>query len=151
MINQAVSWVDEQGDRIDDKLREAIRSRLVFRREFLAALEQDIRIIDTRSTRNFADCLPQLSTLGKTVSLGKPVPDAFSLKIQRRLATTVPPRPMVNISIERALAHVQRLCQDAIDLGQILDYRGPHNFRVCLPLSIWALFVVLIAFCLFSI
>lgn len=131
LIDQAILWVDEQGGNIDDDLRDAIKSRLVLRRELLAALEQDLRVIDTRSTDNFKNCLAQLSPLAKSVTLGKPVSDAFSLKIQRRLASTIPPRPMVNINVEDALAHLKRLCQDAIDLEQILDYRGPHNFRVC--------------------
>lgn len=135
LIDQAILWVDEQGGNIDDDLRDAIKSRLVLRRELLAALEQDLRVIDTRSTDNFKNCLAQLSPLAKSVTLGKPVSDAFSLKIQRRLASTIPPRPMVNINVEDALAHLKRLCQDAIDLEQILDYRGPHNFRV----AIWTL------------
>lgn len=131
LIEQAVSWVDGQEGKIDDELREAIKCRLIFRREFLAALEQDIEVIRTRSTKHFANCLSRLPSLAKSTSLGKAVPDAFSLKIQRRLASTVPPRPMVNISVEDALAHLKRLCQDAIDLERILDYRGPYNFRVC--------------------
>lgn len=59
------------------------------------------------------------------------MPDAFSLKIQRKLASTVPPRPMVNITSDDALAHLKRLCQDAIDMQQMLDYTGPSNFKVC--------------------
>lgn len=37
---------------------------------------------------------------------------------------------MVDISLDDALSHVGRLCQDVIDLEQIADYTGPHNFRV---------------------
>lgn len=59
------------------------------------------------------------------------MPDAFSLKIQRKLASTVPPRPMVTISSDDALAHLKRLCQDAIDMQQMLDYTGPSNFKEC--------------------
>lgn len=38
---------------------------------------------------------------------------------------------MVKISFEDALAHLKRLCQDAIDLLEVLDYSGPHNLKVC--------------------
>lgn len=79
---------------------------------------------------NFAFCLSRLATLTESVSLGKEVPEAFSMKIQRKLASTVPPRPIVNVSSKDALAHMKRLCQDAIDMQQILDYRGPSNFKV---------------------
>ncbi|KAF7587158.1 hypothetical protein BBP40_007666 [Aspergillus hancockii] len=51
-------------------------------------------------------------------------------KIQRKLASTVPPRPMVKINFEDALAHLKRLCKDAIDLLEVLDYCGPHNLKV---------------------
>ena len=63
--------------------------------------------------------------------LGKAVDEAFSLKIQRRLASTVPPRPMVKISPEDAIKHLKRFFHDAIDAQQILDYHGPYNLQVC--------------------
>lgn len=103
----------------------------MFRREFLSALHQDVEVLETRSVENFASCITQLRPLTETVALGKPVPDAFSLKIQRKLASTVPPRPMVNITSDDALTHLKRLCQDAIDMQQMLDYTGPSNFKVC--------------------
>jgi hypothetical protein len=37
---------------------------------------------------------------------------------------------MVNIDSDDALAHLKRLCQDAIDMQQMLDYTGPSNFKV---------------------
>lgn len=115
---------------MDQKLRDALRCRLLFRHEFLSALDEDLEVLDTRSTDNFVSCLSTLSAITETVSHGTPVPEAFSLKIQRRLASTVPPRPIVHISPEDALAHLKRLCQDAIDMQQMLDYKGPSNFKV---------------------
>lgn len=124
-----MEWVDAE-ETIDQKFRDAIRYRLLFRREFLGALDEDHEVIDTRSTESFVSCLSALQNLTDTVGLGTPVPEAFSLKIQRRLASTVPPRPIVHISTDDALAHVKRLCQDAIDMQHILEYRGPSNFKV---------------------
>ncbi|KAL2222400.1 Mak10 subunit, NatC N-terminal acetyltransferase-domain-containing protein [Thermoascus aurantiacus ATCC 26904] len=135
VVHRALSWLDAQEGKIDAGLRQALRDRLVFRREFLAALEQDTNVSQTRSTGHFSSSLSQVSSIEKSLSLGKPVPDAISIKIQRRLASTVPPRPLVTISPEDALAHLRRFCQDAIDIQQILDYRGPHNLRV----AVWAL------------
>lgn len=130
LLDQAVAWVDAEKE-MDQKLRDAIRCRLLFRREFLFALDQDLEVLDTRSTDNFVSCLSHLTALTESVSLGKSVPEAFSLKLQRKLASTVPPRPIVQISHEAALADLKRLCQDAIDMQQMLDYRGPSNFKVC--------------------
>ena len=134
LIDQAISWIDEQEDTIDGKLRDAIKSRLSLRRSLLHALDED-EDIKTKLTEHFTTCLPHVSSLSESGSLGKRIPEAFSEKIQRKLASTVPPRPIVRISFEDALAHLKRLCQDAIDLREVLDYRGPHNFRV----AIWTL------------
>ncbi|KAJ5919857.1 hypothetical protein N7454_009692 [Penicillium verhagenii] len=134
LLDQAVEWVDDQKD-MDTKLKDAIRSRLHFRYEFLAALDQDLDILETRSTANFAVCLKHLDEMKESHSIGQPVPEAFSLKIQRKLASTVPPRPIVQISYDDAFAHSKRLCQDAIDMQHMLDYRGPTNFKT----AIWSL------------
>lgn len=131
--------MDQQEGKIDENVRDAIKCRLIFRRNFLIALDQDVDVVQTRSTENFASCLSQLSQLTQSTSLGKAIPEAFSLKIQRKLASTVPPRPMVNISSEDALAHLRRLCQDAIDLKEILEYRGPSNFKVWSSTSLFCL------------
>lgn len=129
LLDQAVNWVEAQ-DGIDKKLRDAIRSRLLLRWEFLAAVDQDLEILDTGSTDSFESCLAHLKPVTESVSLGKAVPEAFSLKLQRKLASTVPPRPIVHIKQEDALAHLKRLCQDAIDMQQILGYSSPSNFKV---------------------
>ncbi|KAK9855574.1 NatC N(alpha)-terminal acetyltransferase [Penicillium brevicompactum] len=134
LLDQATAWLAEQAD-IDQKLKDAIRCRLAFRHEFLSALDQDLEVLETRDTHNFESCLSELGPLTESVSLGKPIPEAFSLKIQRKLASTVPPRPMVNISCDDALAHLKRLCQDAIDMQQMLDYTGPSNFKT----AVWTL------------
>lgn len=130
LIDQAVAWLDqeEQGT-IDGKLRDAIRCRLVLRRHLLYALdeEEDLR---AKLTKHFTSCSALVPSLTESVSLGKRVPEAFSEKLQRKLASTVPPRPIVKINYEDALAHLKRLCQDAVNLQEVLDYRGPHNLRV---------------------
>lgn len=129
LIDEAVSWIDQQAS-IDKKLRDAIQCRLIFRRDFLAAVEQDIGVMETRSTEHFASCLNQLPALKESFGRGTPVPEAFSLKIQRKLASTLPPRPMVDVSPDDALAHLTRLCEDAIDLKETIDYRGSYNLGV---------------------
>ncbi|KAJ5103192.1 hypothetical protein N7532_003721 [Penicillium argentinense] len=134
LLDQALEWVRAEKT-MDDNIRDALECRILFRRDFLSALDQDLEVIDTRSTDSFESCLTSLAKLTDSLSVGQPVPEAFSLKIQRRLASTVPPRPIVQISPEDALAHIKRLCQDAIDMQGILDYRGPGNFRT----AVWTL------------
>ncbi|PWY75607.1 amino-acid N-acetyltransferase subunit Mak10 [Aspergillus eucalypticola CBS 122712] len=135
LLHQAIYWVDEQKDRLDEKVLQGIKTRLLFRRDFLKGMEQDIEVTETRSKEPFLACLPQLDDMAKSTTLGAQVPDSFSWKIQRKLASTVPPRPMVNINFDDALAHLRRLCQDAIDLQEVIGYRGPYNFKV----TVWTL------------
>ncbi|BCS02627.1 N-alpha-acetyltransferase 35, NatC auxiliary subunit [Aspergillus luchuensis] len=135
LLHQAISWVDEQKDKLDENVLQAMKTRLLFRRDFLKGMEQDIEVIETRSKEPFLACLPQLDDMAKSTTFGAQVPDSFSWKIQRKLASTVPPRPMVNINFDDALAHLRRLCQDAIDLQEVIGYRGPYNFKV----TVWTL------------
>ncbi|KAL1970414.1 hypothetical protein VTN77DRAFT_5575 [Rasamsonia byssochlamydoides] len=135
IVNQAVSWLNEQEGRVDDGVKQALVDRLEFRKHFLTALGQDIDVVHTRSKGPFVSCLSLVLAIEKSVSLGKPVPEAFSLKIQRKLASTVPPRPMVTISSKDAIDHLRRFCRDAIDIQEILDYSGSYNLRV----SVWTL------------
>ncbi|KAI1139645.1 Mak10-domain-containing protein [Hypoxylon sp. FL0543] len=60
-------------------------------------------------------------------SLGKPVSKAFSTKLQRRLASTMPPRPMVQPSFEESYGHFKRLFQDGIDIMDVLKYAEPQS------------------------
>ena len=55
---------------------------------------------------------------------------SFSIKIQRRLASTVPPRPIVNISFDEAIEQLTGLCQNGKDAYRILDYHGGDNLMV---------------------
>ncbi|KAF9883813.1 hypothetical protein FE257_002750 [Aspergillus nanangensis] len=135
LLDRAIMWIEDRNNQLDDKIREAIQCRLVMRRDLLLGFEQDMEILETRMSAHFTSCVSQLPALAKSISLGKSVPESFSLKIQRKLASTVPPRPMVKISPEDALAHLKRLCQDAVDVLDILNYRGPHNLKV----AIWSL------------
>jgi hypothetical protein len=71
--------------------------------------------------------LPELKT---SHQLGKPVPESFSIKLQRKLASTVPPRPMVNVSFEDAFEHLERLCQDGVTASEVMNYHDSHSLMV---------------------
>ncbi|KAI1084367.1 Mak10-domain-containing protein [Whalleya microplaca] len=63
----------------------------------------------------------------KQHSLGKPVPEAFSTKLQRRLASTMPPRPIVQLSFEEVNKQFRQLFQDGIDITDVLKYSEPQS------------------------
>jgi hypothetical protein len=131
IVDEALSWIDKEKDAtIPPSIKRALSQRLIFRREFLSGLDQDTDVLETGSMENFQASIPLVSQIEESMSLGKPVEEAFSLKLQRKLASTVPPRPMVKIDRKEAMEHLGRLCQDATDVLQMLDYRGPYNLRV---------------------
>lgn len=71
-----------------------------------------------------------IASIKESQNLGKPVPSAFSVKIQRKLASTVPPRPIVNVAFEAAYNHLESLCRDVKTVAQVMNYHGPHSLKV---------------------
>lgn len=109
---------------------QALTDRLRFRKSFLMALVNNNLSEQERSSQAWNECAELLPLIHNTKHIGKAVPESFSVKIQRKLASTVPPRPMVNISFEAAFAHLKRLCQDGKDVWNVLEYHGVNDLIV---------------------
>lgn len=71
--------------------------------------------------------------LKSSLPFGKSFPSSFSVKIQRKLASTVPPRPIVEVSQEAAFEHLERLCLDASVAVEVLKYYDSHSLMVSGP------------------
>jgi len=136
LLAQAMSWLDNQRDSISEETIAALKTRLQFRELFFEAVAVDLDIIKDRSTERWEQCTMMFPLLTASRTVGKAVEEAFSVKIQRKLASTVPPRPIVKTSFEVALRHLARLCQDGKDVVQTLQYHGSNNLLVRLPISI---------------
>jgi hypothetical protein len=132
-VDEAIAWLEQPNDEISVEIRNALLDRLIFRREFLSSLDLELDVVERRSTPHLCSCIHQIQLIDKSSMLGKPVDDAFSVKIQRRLASTVPPRPMVKIDFDDAVKHMARFFQDLVDVQSILDYSGTYNLRVSVP------------------
>lgn len=119
---------------MDLEIKDAIDQRLIFRGELLTALQidssDDPREKEMGNDAEFMTCQLLLHELERTMPLGKPVEESCSVKIQRRLASSVPPRPMVKIGFNDALTFLTRLCQDAVNMKQLLHYSGSNNLLV---------------------
>lgn len=59
--------------------------------------------------------------MNDTHKLGKTVPGSFSTKIQRRLASTVPPRPIVEVDFNDSLHTLKQLCADCEEAARFKD------------------------------
>jgi len=99
------------------KLWEGIRSRLLLRSLLLNTMNTD-EAAPTGSWMSLSSILPILK---ETNPLGKPVPTSFSPKIQHHLASTVPPRPMVELSFGNAYDTLSLLCSDCSEATRIIN------------------------------
>ncbi|KZZ87759.1 Mak10 subunit, NatC N(alpha)-terminal acetyltransferase [Ascosphaera apis ARSEF 7405] len=139
LLDEALSWLERQkpsDEGLRQPLIDALTSRLLFRRNFLIALDEDLNVLKSRDTSCFEESRQHLDEILRSVSdekkretISKPVPESFSTKFQRRLASTVPPKPIVDtISMETAVCFLKQLCTDAIDVVELVrGYEGPET------------------------
>jgi hypothetical protein len=104
---------------VNDALRSAIVSRLKFRQDFLRALDLDHPLEHMSSS--WSPVLAGMTTIKATHQLGQSVPGAFSTKMQRRLASTVPPRPIVEFDFKDALELLEHICVDCEEATRFIN------------------------------
>jgi N-alpha-acetyltransferase 35, NatC auxiliary subunit len=90
----------------------------------------DSRTSSTDLKALWRELLASLPALKSSTKLGRAFPAAFSVKLQRKLASTVPPRPIVQVSDEAAFDHLERLCRDGSVVVDVLDYHDSHSLMV---------------------
>ncbi|KAK5136438.1 hypothetical protein LTR08_003083 [Meristemomyces frigidus] len=107
----------------------ALEARLSFRSTYLASLIND--------TDGWASLLERMEDIDKSNKLGLALPEAFSDKVQRQLATSTPPRPMLQTSWKDAYAKWNKTCADIIEADRLTSFwvcQSPH----CLQRAMWA-------------
>lgn len=129
LIDEALTFTEQQAS-MNDALRKAILARLTLRKHLLSALESDLNPDQHVQTRRWKDCSELLPGLLETHSLSKPIENAFSIKIQRTLASSVPPRPIARTTFDEAHTFFGSLCRDAADVYHVLNYHGSSNILV---------------------
>lgn len=110
----------------------AVLDRLEFRIAFLETVAE--ASADTRDasaiTPLWERLIKTLPPIKESMDLGKPVLDSFSVKLQRKLASTVPPRPIVQTSFESAFRNLEQLCKDGKASVEVLTYYDSHSLMV---------------------
>lgn len=120
---------------IGDQLAQALGFRLELRTAFLRAIELSVLRSNPDSlSLPWTQMEAVWEMIYKSRHLGTPVPEAFSTKIQRRLASTMPPRPIVKLSTEETYKHFKKLFADGIDVLNVLNYHDSQSLLVSLPL-----------------
>lgn len=116
---------------ISDDLREALDQRLQLRSCFLDATECPKHVREPDVARKpWLQCLDLLPAIKSSHELGRSVDEAFSAKLQRKLASTMPPRPIVQLKFEDAFEHLSRLFKDGAELIDVLNYTDSQCLQV---------------------
>ena len=129
LLNAAQAYIETDLPNLSPTLKHALKIRLEFRVCILLAVD-----VEKSSERERADdwgrCIALLPDLKETRKCGKPVESSFSAKLQRKLASTVPPRPIVEITFDDAWDLLSRICSCGRDAYFILDYHGGSRLQV---------------------
>lgn len=133
-LDRSITYLKGLGMELGDPLKDTLIGRLELRKAFLSAVTMD-ETIDRQKASLWERCSQLLPKIKQTTSHGVPVDHSFSAKIQRRLASSVPPRPIVSIKLDDAYAFLSRLCMNGKEAYRILDYHGGVNLMVCRDLS----------------
>jgi hypothetical protein len=116
---------------ISENLKLALKARLEYRETFLRTVEA----AESRtSMENIKKLWQELGTLlpalRSSANSAQPVSASFSAKLQRKLASTVPPRPIVDLKWDTACDHLEGLCQDGSVAAEVLKYYDSHSLMV---------------------
>ncbi|KFY09329.1 hypothetical protein V492_05531 [Pseudogymnoascus sp. VKM F-4246] len=117
-----------KSDSMDSRIKEALIQRLKCRNSLL----NTVGVAGDRSSPEpllsaWSTTLELLPGIKSERELAKPVPDSFSVKLQRKLASTVPPRPVVTIAFDDAYQHLERLCKDGLVVSEVLDFHDTNS------------------------
>ena len=100
---------------IPDELRPALVDRLLFRTLLLELLQSNAVAAPPPPQTGF------VQRMWQTTDAGEPVSDAFSTKLQRRLASSLPPRPMVSVARHEAFEFFDRMLQETSGAFELLN------------------------------
>ena len=121
LLQHALTTVDTVTDEITRDVRDGLMSRLKYRIAFLRAVMAEPRTASAGSDEYWKTCIDILSTIESTHASGQVVHEAFSAKTQRRLASTVPPRPIIKLEFPICLKFLRQLFTNALEAAGVLN------------------------------
>ncbi|KAM0642827.1 N-alpha-acetyltransferase 35 NatC auxiliary subunit [Verticillium nonalfalfae] len=123
IILETSSLLQGLEDSVPTDIIRALNDRLLLRHSFLAATDAiQYRTAPDLIRAPWKESLVMVQGLQSSHALAKHVPDAFSAKLQRKLASTMPPRPIVQLSFDDAFGHIKRLFEDGVEVIDVLEY-----------------------------
>ena len=134
VLAEAKLCVSSLAGSISENMSDALLSRLELREAILRTAESPQHKRDAAKARApWRDGLEILPRVKETHRLGKSVDDAFSTKMQRKLASTMPPRPIVELAFVDAIGHLSRLFDDGLEVISVLQYTDSQCLQVSIP------------------
>ncbi len=132
LLDEAIDHVVQQKGSMTESHIDALLNRLRLRKALAAATILDIDAKERTQAGFWEQGLQLLPILLRTKGVGLAVKSSFSAKIQRRLASSVPPRPIVDVSFDDACTYLTNLCQYGTEAYHMLDFHGSSNISVSL-------------------
>lgn len=122
---------DLQGSLPDDMIG-ALEARLQLRLRFLGAAIASQDTINAKGIKTaWSDANSALHTLKERLGVqATVVKESFDARIQQKLASTMPPRPIVDLSRDDALGHLGRLFRDSLEAADVVEYSNPESLLV---------------------
>ena len=121
VLDEALKSLEDTFLDIPDHIYKAIVSRLRYRKTLLKATSVNVDCSTEGRSSLWQDCVTLFAAVVGTHGLGVNVPESFSMKIQRRLASSVPPRPIVEVDFNTARTFLERLHEDGVEVESVLS------------------------------
>lgn len=116
---------------IPDQILEALDIRLTMRHAFLTAIEvSQYRDEPDRIRVSWKEACAIAAQVKATSGRGTPIPESVSIQLQQKLATTMPPRPIVELSLEAASNLLVKVFQDGLEVIDVLHYTDSQSLLV---------------------
>jgi len=130
-IKECTALLESLQGSVSDDLIAALSARLQLRRIFLNAAESpQHRKNKKKAQQPWDEAEPVLSQIRDSHILAKPVDEAFSAKLQRKLASTMPPRPIVQLDFREAFPYLSRMFEDGREIVSVLNYTDSQSLFV---------------------
>jgi len=130
LLDSSLSWLEGTGDLYSEEIRNAFKYRLLLRKSLVLVFSSETKEWSPETTEVWDTSLDRVKKVEETYKVGRAVPAAFSISVQRKLASQVPPRAMVNYPFMDAISDLKKLCAEGKDILKILNFEGSTNLVV---------------------
>lgn len=134
LLEDAVRWCSREASRSpkDAAILEAVRRRLLLRQTILQAIQRPVDAQSKTASKYWSLCETLIGDIQETSSFGNEPDGAVSPKLQRKLASTAPPRPVNTLNTDLAFPVAKQLYKDCREIVTILQAQSTADLMVSL-------------------